>query len=590
MTISGLFQEAVAAYQMGRLADAEQACLQVIAQDPRHADALHLLGVLCYRRGNLLDAESWIKQALQVHETATMLGHMGNLLSDMDRMHEAQQHYLRALVLDPAHSHSYFNYANLLQKQRREHEAERALLRSLEITPEFAEANLQLGVIWQERRHYAGAEFCYRRALVTRPDFIEALVNLAEALKLMLRHVEAELHLKTALVMAPSFAKALNNLAVLYSETERRDEAKTLYLRVLAVEPNHENVHLNLAHLHQELQQYSQAQYYFGYALAMDAPNPQVQFNYGSFLLLQGEYLRGWQRYEARWKTVEAEVMPKFAQPRWLGNDDISGKTILLHAEQGLGDTLQFVRYANLLHAQGARVLLLVPSLLKTLLASCAGVAGVFTAADDLPAFDYHSPLMSLPLLCGTTLGTIPATTPYLFAQQDAIELWRQKLGAGSAIRVGLVWAGAARRGQAAAYIVDRQRSMHFQQIRPLLDVDGVEFHSLQVDAEARAQIGGDCITDHGADLRDFADTAALVANLDLVICVDTSIAHLTRAIGKPFWLLNRYNTCWRWLTERSDSPWYPSARLFRQPRPGDWASVVRDVKSALEDLTSARS
>jgi Tfp pilus assembly protein PilF len=544
---------------------------------------------MSHQRGNLPAAEAWIKQALQVRTDAIMLGHMGNLQSEMNRAQNAEEYFRRALVVDPAYANVYFNYSNLLQRQQRGREAELALLRALQIAPEFAEANLHLGLMLQQNRQYGAAEFHYRRTLMTRPDFVEALVNLAEVLKLTHRVLEAELYLKKALTIAPSFAKAVNNLGVLYNEIGRRDAAKICYLRVLTVEPYHRNIYLNLAHLHQELQQYPQARHYFDNALAVDASNPQVRFNYGLFLLLQGDYPRGWQHYEARWKTADAEKMRNFAQPRWLGNDDIRGKTIMLHAEQGLGDTLQFVRYANLLHARGARVLMQAPSSLKRLLASCAGVAEVYADEDSLPAFDYHTPLMSLPFLCGTTIATIPVATPYLFAREDAIAHWSRKLGKCSALRVGLVWAGAARREQAAAYVVDKQRSIEFRQLRPLLEVDGVEFHSLQVSDEARAQLNSvDCIVDHGPNLHDFADTAALVANLDLVICVDTSIAHLAGALGKPFWLLNRYNTCWRWLSERSDSPWYPSARLFRQARPGDWASVILDVRNALEGTAAA--
>jgi tetratricopeptide (TPR) repeat protein len=456
MTTSGIFLEALAAQRAGRLADAEQACLQIIRQDPRHADALHLLGGLCHQRGNLPAAEAWIRQALRVREDATMLGNMGNLQSEMNRAQDAQECYRRAVVLDPAHANTYFNYSNLLQRLQRVREAELTLLRALQITPEFAEANLHLGVMLQNKRHYGGAEFCYRQALITRPDFVEALVNLAEVLKLTHRLTVAEFQLKKALTIAPSFAKALNNLGVLYSEEARRDEARTCYLRVLSIETYHENIYLNLAHLHQELQRYPQAQHYFDQALALDAVNPKVRFNYGLFLLLQGEYARGWPLYEARWKTADAEAMPNFVQPRWLGNDDIRGKTILLHAEQGLGDTLQFVRYADVLHARGARVLMQVPSFLKGLLAGCKGVVEVYATGEILPPFDYFSPLMSLPLLCGTTIDTIPSEIPYLFAREDAIARWGHKLGKHSALRVGLVWAGAARREQAAAYVVDR--------------------------------------------------------------------------------------------------------------------------------------
>ncbi|MBV8635537.1 MAG: hypothetical protein JO002_13675 [Burkholderiaceae bacterium] len=320
--------------------------------------------------------------------------------------------------------------------------------------------------------------------------------------------------------------------------------------------------------------------------LATKPDNAIAHFNKSVALLTLGDYRNGWREYEYRWQCSGSASKPVFPCTEWNGQQDLAGKSILLYAEQGLGDTLQFVRYVGPIARRGATVYVLVPEPLRTLVASCAGVVGVFTP-DRLPTeFDYHCALMSLPFLCGTELSTIPATIPYLSCSAEKQGWWRDRLGPKIRLRVGLVWAGNPRKQyRDDAQAVDRMRSLHFKQLAPLLDVKGVEFFSLQLGDEAAAQLNGDTrVADFTADLHDFEDSAAFISNLDLVISVDTSVAHLAGAMGKPVWVLNRYNTCWRWLTERNDSPWYPSARLFRQPVLGDWASVIAEARSALAD------
>jgi len=249
---------------------------------------------------------------------------------------------------------------------------------------------------------------------------------------------------------------------------------------------------------------------------------------------------------------------------------------------------LQFIRYAALIARRGAVVHVLVQDPLQTLVASCPGVAAVFAPGQALGQFGYHCALMSLPMLCQTELSNIPAATPYLAASTEKQQHWLERLGPRVGLRVGLVWAGNPAKGHGAAHAADRMRSLRFEQIATLLKVEGVEFYSLQLGAEAAAQLNNDPrVIDLTADLCDFEETAALISNLDLVISVDTSVVHLTGAVGKPVWVLNRYNSCWRWLSGRSDSPWYPTARLFRQPVLGDWASVIAEARGALSDLAA---
>ena len=299
-------------------------------------------------------------------------------------------------------------------------------------------------------------------------------------------------------------------------------------------------------------------------------------------MLLAGDFSTGWREHEWRLKS-HPELQRAFVQPLWLGDTPLAGKTILLHAEQGLGDTLQFCRYAPLVAAQGARVVLEVQTPLVELLRDLAGIASVVARGEPLPAFDLHCPLLSLPLAFGTTLDTIPAHIPYLHAPSERMAAWQARLGATTRPRIGLVWSGNA------GHKRDRARSIPLYALMPLFDLDAA-FVSLQKEvraADAAVLQQTAKIIDVSPALETFADTAALIAQLDLVIAVDTSVAHLTGALGKPLWLLLPAAPDWRWLTARDDSPWYPTARLFRQTDTRVWGPVVARMRAALQEMVA---
>jgi hypothetical protein len=321
-------------------------------------------------------------------------------------------------------------------------------------------------------------------------------------------------------------------------------------------------------------------------ALRLRPDMPDAQVNLAMVLLLTGHWAEAWPFYEARWQVGDLAMQRRaFPQPLWTGAQPLAGRTILLHAEQGLGDTLQFCRYAPLVAAQGARVVLEVQPPLTRLLAGLEGVAQIVATGDPLPDFDLHCPLMSLPHAFATTPETIPAPVPYLAADPAQQKAWREVLADLPGPRVGLVWAGSARAWLPHATAIDRRRSMRLADMAPLAQVRGYSFVSLQLGPPA-AQLAeppaGLRIHDATTHLGDFADTAALVANLDLVIAVDTAVAHLAGALGRPVWLLNRFDTCWRWLLGRDDSPWYPGLRQFRRGAQEDWTSVMQRVAATL--------
>jgi hypothetical protein len=395
-------------------------------------------------------------------------------------------------------------------------------------------------------------------ALALEPAYPDAWSNRGNALSDLNEPQEAECCYRRALELAPAFADAWNNLGLTQIDLGQHEAALSSYERVLEVNPDAVETHWNRA----------------------------------LCLLQMGDFDSGWRTYEWRWARNRINASRReFAQPLWLGDFSIDGKTILLHAEQGLGDTLQFCRYAALVSKRGAKVVLEVQPELTQLLTTLDGVDQLVEEGGALPHFDCHCPLLSLPLAFGTNLTTIPARMPYLLADADATRRWRDRIDAqmdastNGKLKVGLVWAGGNRPHVAELRKNDARRSMTFGHMAPLLDVPNVQFFSLQKGAAAQQRVGTPAerhVIDYTDALHDFADTAALVANLDLVISVDTSTAHLAGALNRPVWILNRFDTCWRWMLERSDTPWYPSATLFRQPALGDWDSVMHAVRDAL--------
>jgi len=348
--------------------------------------------------------------------------------------------------------------------------------------------------------------------------------------------------------------------------------------------------HNNRAVALDDLRRLPEALASYDQALALAPERGDIQHNQAMCRLALGDYAAGWTQYEWRWRTQQMAGRRELIAPLWLGHEPLAGRTILLHAEQGLGDTLQFCRYAADVAALGAEVILEVQPGLERLLERLAGVDRVVVRGQPLPVHDFQTPLMSLPLALGVDVGT--PRPAYLTADPDEAADWAQRLAPG--LRVGLCWAGGIRPDRPVANRIDARRSLSLEALRPLA-VAGVSFYSLQKGppaaqlAEAKARDwGGPEIVDLTDELQDFADTAALVANLDLVITCDTAVAHLAGGMGKPVWILNRYDACWRWLVGRDDSPWYPSARLFTQNTPGDWDAVVQRVAGELVDLAAA--
>ncbi|HTP94170.1 MAG TPA: tetratricopeptide repeat-containing glycosyltransferase family protein, partial [Xanthobacteraceae bacterium] len=385
-----------------------------------------------------------------------------------------------------------------------------------------------------------------------------------------------------AVALRPGYAEALSNRGLTLHALDRFEEALASFDRALTLRPDYAQAFFNRGATLQELKRFEEALASYDRALMLQPDYAEAHWNEALLRLLTGDFARGWRQYEWRWKNQSLALPQRnVPQPLWLGTESAIDKTILLHSEQGFGDTIQFCRYVPLVAARGARVILEVETPLLELMTSLAGATQVLAKGDPLPAFDVHCPLLSLPLAFATRHGTIPSLTPYLSAPAQAVQDWRARLGPKTRLRIGLAWSGRP------THKNDQNRSIALRALMPLLDLDAT-FVSLQKDVRAddatMLQERGD-LFHFGDALRNFADTAALISNLDLVISVDTSVAHLAGALAKPVWVLLPFVPDWRWLLDRDDSPWYPTARLFRQDDARTWDTVVPRVHRALQDF-----
>ena len=429
----------------------------------------------------------------------------------------------------------------------------------------------------------AEAELAFRALAGQLPDDAEALSNLAAVLNATQRHAEAEAACRAALAVQPQFWGALANLGSALHSQQRYDEAVAAY--AAAVRLNHGAVsawtNLGVALAEQGRSEPSLAAH--AAAVSLAPQDAEVRTNHALALLAAGDLARGFAEHEWRWQ-VPSMLPHGIPGPCWQGEDP-AGRTILVHDEGGFGDTLQFVRYVPLLVARGARVLLRVQPPLVRLLQRLPGPAAVLARGEAVPDYHMHCPMLTLPQCFGTTLQTVPAQLPYLTVDAEKAAVWRARL-AGEVLRVGLVWAGASRPDMPAAHAMDTRRSLPPAALAALAGIPGLRLVSLQKD---RKLPDGLDIADPMPDCADFDDTAAVVAGLDLVIAVDSAVAHLAGALGRPVWLLSRYDMCWRWLHDRRDSPWYPGLRLYRQPAPGEWGAVLREVAADLLALSESK-
>jgi tetratricopeptide (TPR) repeat protein len=576
------YAQAFKLHQQGHLAEAEQLCGAILAVRPDHFDALHMRGLIHLASGKLSEALRLIADAMRLRTPSPLilLNH-GVVLDALGRHDEALESVNRAIKLKSRFSEAHSTRGAVLNALGRLEEALASLDRALTLRPNYPEAHYNRGIALEGLKRVDEALASYDRAIALQPGLVPAHSNRGGILSGLKRFDEALVSCDRAIALQPSLGQAHGNRGFALNGLKRFEEAIASFDRALAIRPNDAELHYNRALVLTALRRADEALASYDRAVSLRPDYAQAHLNDAMLKLLTGDFGRGWAKYEWRWKKESAAVAHSFQQPPWLGEDAISGKTILIHSEQGLGDTIQFCRYVPLVVARGAQVIFEVAKPLQKLMTGLAPTAQVISRGDPLPDFDVHCPLLSLPLAFGTRLETVPSDVPYLEAPSPSLTDWDARLGPKGRPRIGLVWSGNAMNER------DKERSIGLRSFLPLLDVDAT-FVSLQKDVPAPdaalLRERGD-ILHVGDELGDFSDTAELISQLDLVISVDTSVAHLAGALGKPVWILVTHIPDWRWLLDREDSPWYPTARLFRQPRVDDWDSVITRVHDALREM-----
>jgi tetratricopeptide (TPR) repeat protein len=681
-TNADAIQVALAHHQAGRLDQAAAIYRQVLAENPRHASAVHLLGIVALQSGDAAAAVTHIRRAIELDgQHAAFHANLGEAYRNLARWAEAQSSYERALQLNPhlAEAHcnlgvvleqlgkpdaavehyeqtvaikpdfpaaqrrlglalrtlgrldeaavplaraialnerdleSRFALANVYQSQQRWPEAEKQYRAALAIHPHWPEAMNGLGVIAHARHrpveaisHYAGAlqlrpdyfEALYnwgialaarrlsaeavakfREAIAVRPDSADAHCRLGTALQWLGRLDDAAVAYRQALQLRPNFVVALCNLGTVLHELGQTDDAITCFENALQADPNSADTYNNLGNALQQTGHSERALACYQKSLQLAADLADAHHNLGLLYLGREQFAEGWREYAWRLRCEHVPVRP-FEQPLWQG-EALDGRTLLLHAEQGFGDTIQMLRYVALACQRGGRVLLEVQPQVVSLVRS-AGLGEVLPGGGELPSFDVHAPLLSLPGIFHADARNMADGVPYLKADPRRVGMWREKLADANGLRIGIAWQGNTQHRR------DRTRSIPLACFAPLADVPGIRLLSLQKDRGTEQLAGVEFpIIDLGPPWQsgDFLDTAAVIENLDLVITCDTALAHLTGALGARGWVALSKFADWRWFEDRDDSPWYPSLRLFRQQEAGDWGELIQRMARAVSQL-----
>jgi tetratricopeptide (TPR) repeat protein len=606
--------------QLGK-SDQAVACLrQAIQCQPDYAEAHNNLGIVLSQQGKLTEAFHCYQQALRINPNyAEAHSNLGLVLGSLGKLAEAISCHQRALAINPAFAGAqnnlhqawtarerltqemanyqlsrgymldsaaaYNDLGLVLKSQGRLTEAIASFQEALQHRPDFAEAHNNLGVTFKERGNTAEATASLRQALALKPGLVEASNNLGTILESMGNLDEASAYYHQALRGRPDFAEVHNNLGVVLNKQGKHQEALDHYHRALQLKPDYGDAHHNLGTVLVDLGRLSEGVASYERALKLKPDYVEAHLGRAQAWLQMGDFERGWPEFEWRWRRKEFPPRP-FAQPLWDGSP-LAGRTILLHAEQGFGDTLQFIRFTPLVKQRGGHVIVECQDVLLPLLATGPGIDRIVARESALPPFDTHAPLVSLPRILRTTLAAVPAEVPYLAADPGSLERWRPAVGSDQAFKIGIAWQGNP------GHSNDRNRSVPLVHFEPLAQVDGVRLLSLQKGPGSEQLAGAAerfAVTDLASQFQTFQDTAGVLKNLDLVVTVDSAVAHCAGALGVPVWVLLPFAADWRWLLHREDNPWYPTMRLFRQKEPCQWAEVFARIAAEVRHQVEAKS
>ncbi|MDR6770932.1 tetratricopeptide repeat protein [Azospirillum sp. BE72] len=582
VTLSQALLIALDHHQAGRVAEAEDIYRRILGADPEYADAMQLLGVLAAQTGQMDAAVRRLRLAVALRpDSAGGWSNLAGAEQSAGAVERAVRLYCRALCLIPELADAHASRSAALCRLGRHDSALAAAGQALCLVPDHADALANRAAALLSHGESLASESCARRSLRLNGRSAVAHATLAAALAAQRRWIDAEAAARDSLMADRNLGEAWEVLGAVLAKLGRFPESLDAFANAARLRPG-PSLWAARGTALIAMDRPDEAAADFERALADRPQDAGLHWNLGFARLMAGDYAGGWPEFD--WRRHDDRAEPpwrRFSQPTWRG-EALEGRTILLYAEQGLGDTLQFLRYVPLVAARGGRVVLEVQPSLLPLMAGVVGPAQVIARGDPLPPFDLECPLMSLPRAFGTVVNDVPATVPYLRADPARVALWRERLATGEGLRVGLVWAGNPR------FPGDDQRSPRLAGLRGLLDVPGCRFHGLQMGpgrADLTDAVMPEGFTDVAPEIADFADTAAIMANLDLVVSSCTGPAHLAGALGVPLWVALPLSADWRWMTGRDDSPWYPTARLFRQPTPGDWRSVAGRMAAELAAL-----
>lgn len=595
---------------------------QALDLDPNHFDSLYLSSALAVQEENFELAKSLLNRAVSAnpnHIDAKF--NLAIVLEKFGESSNALTLYSSIILASPNHIQSLFNRSALQAKIGLLQDAAEGFKKVMELKPDFASAQknyeqLQhaiLGVNSKQAKkidafthfHNEGlwlyesgrpekAIEQFDQALALQPDSPEALHNKGMALEKIGLLEDALVCYKMVLQKNNGLAPTHNNIGNVLREVGSPHLAIQHFENALLIDPHYAEAHSNFGWTLQGIHQYAKAITCYEKALALNPNLVAARFNLGLCQLTLGDFKNGWVNYESRTEQPSYIKMQGLLAPQWFGKESLRQKIIYIYAEQGLGDTIQFCRYIELLADQGAVVLFQPQAELLNLLKDIKGVSKIIPPGQAVPYYDFHAPLMSLPLAFDTSIEKIPSNVPYINIEPEKQKFWHKKLKGIQKPKVGLVWSGGFRPDQPELWGVNRRRNIRFEEISKL-QFQNCHFISLQKGLKAEEDLSlninklwvSNNFSNFGNEIIDFTDTAALISELDLVISVDTSTAHLVGALGKPIWILNRYDSCWRWLDSGDTSLWYPSARLYRQENPGDWSTVITTVMSDLNNLFS---
>jgi len=577
-----MIEEAVALHQSGQLDLAETQYKKLLNYLPNNPSLLTNLGTIALQKGRLEDGVRIIEASLKIEPNQiNALNNLGTALQGINRPDEALASYDRAIALNPGYADVFSDRGNVLRDLKRLDEALASYDSAIALNPGYADAYYNRGVTLQDLKRLDEALASFDHAIALNLDYAEAYSNRGNVLRDLKRSDEALASYDRAIALNTDSAESYYNRGNALRDLKRLDEALASYDRAIALNPDYAEAYSNRGNSLQDLKRLDEALASYDCAIALKPDYAGANWNKSLLKLLMGDYLEGWKLYEWRWKKEQQiNSRREYHQPLWLGDESLINKTILIYLDQGFGDYIQCIRYAALVEQLGAKVILEVPLELMTLCSTLKGNFTLLESRQPLPFFDYRCPVMSLPLALKTTVETIPTQIPYLYVDEEKKKLWNEKLGEKTLTRIGLVWSGFSK------HTNDHNRSLLLNQLTSLL-VLPVEFHSLQKEVreiDIRTLTDFSNLHQHQEDLLDFSDTAALIDAMDLVISVDTSVAHLAGAMGKKTFILIPYSPDWRWMLDKMDSPWYPTATLFRQPAMGDWESVIAEIRKLLSN------